>query len=275
MYSNAWRCDWTRVGKTRTRFSEMSKRRYTGEPGSPYKPPMKKQKQTHTQAQISKQVKKELARREIHYRDFTIEDHDVQNADNPLVALSQLYNLVPVEGSFSFVLQADGIANRTAKKISINSFRMNGSLTWPTVVEGTDTTFNVLPSVRLILAVDENCNGTVPNSAADLRMMTDNGYWSKISTNSFGKYRILKDFIVQAPLTMHSSDGTGFISSPQVKDFKVKYKFKEPLVVQFNANPANDIRQVQTNNIFMMAITNHTTSNPKINALARIAFSDF
>lgn len=232
-------------------------------------------KKTRTEIVVSQQVKKELARRELHYRDFTITDHDVQNADNPLVALSQLYNLVPVEGSFSFVLQADGIANRTAKRIAINSFRMNGSLTWPTVVEGTDTTFNVLPNVRLILAVDENCGGQVPNSTADSRMLTDNGYWSKMSTNSFGRYRILKDKIVQAPLTQHSSDGTGFISSPQVKDFKINYNFKKPLVVQFNGNPANDIRQVQTNNIFMMAITNHTTSNPHINAVARIAFTDF
>lgn len=232
----------------------------------------KKSKQAHM---ISTQIKKELARREIHYRDFTITDHDVQNADNPLVALSQLYNLVPTEGSFSYVLQADGIANRTAKKIAINSFRFNLSLTWPTAVESAETTFNILPSVRLILAVDENCGGLVPNSTADSRMMTDNGFWSKLSTNSFGKYRILKDIIVQAPLTQHSSNGAGFISSPQTRDIKIKHNFKEPLVVQFNSNPANDIRQIQTNNLFMMAITNHTTSNPHINGLARIAFTDF
>lgn len=234
-----------------------------------------KKTRTSTEVIVSQQVKKELARREIHYRDYIITDHDVQNADNPLVALSQLYNLVPVEGSFSFVQQADGINNRTAKRIAVNSFRFNGSFTWPTVVEGTDTTFNVLPNVRIILAVDENCNGTVPNSSADSRMMTDNGYWSKMSTSAFGRYRILKDKTFQAPLTQHSSDGTGFISSPQVKDFKIKHKFAKPLVVQFNSNPANDIRQVQTNNIFMMAITNHTTSNPKINGVGRLAFTDF
>lgn len=254
----------------------MSKRKHGDISGRTKGQGRAKSKKTGHSA-LKTQIVKELRAREIHYKNFLINQLPIESATSVGQAMSQVFNLTPAEGSFSFTSVGDDISNRTSRKIAINSFKMKWTIFYPQV-QGNNSSDMLQPDVRMILAVDENCNGEVANQNADRRLLSDNGFWSFMSTNAFGKYRILKDFIVKAPLTrITEPSSTTFNLSPAVKSGKVKYNFKKPLVVQYNNNVAQDIREIQTNNLFMMVFDNSaaTATAPTLDAVARIAFTDF
>lgn len=254
----------------------MSKRKHSSISGKTKAQTRTKSAKT-SHAMLKSQIVRELGAREIHYKNFQINQYDILSADVVTQAMTQAFNLVPVEGTFSFVGLGDDINQRTSRKIAINSFKMHYSIFYPQVT-GNTTQDMLQPDIRMILAIDENCNGEVPNSNADRRLLSDNGFWSFMSTNAFGKYKVLKDFTIRAPLTrITEPSSTTFNLSPQVKSGKIKYKFKKPLVVQFNTNAAQDIREIQTNNLFMMVFDNsaNTATAPVLDGVARIAFTDF
>lgn len=254
----------------------MSKRKHGDISGKAKAQGRAKSKKTG-HASLKTQIVKELRAREIHYKNFQINQYDILSADVVTQAMSQVFNLVPVEGTFSFVAIGDDINQRTSRKIAINSFKFKYSIFYPQV-QGSSSTDMLQPDIRMILAVDENCNGTVANQNADQRLLSDNGFWSYVSPNAFGKYKVLKDFIIRAPMTRITEPSSStFNLSPAVKSGKINYKFSKPLIVQYNTNAAQDIREIQTNNLFMMVFDNSaaTATAPVLDGVARIAFTDF
>lgn len=214
---------------------------------------------------------KQLATREIRYAQFALENAIVVAAPTTTTAITNAYNLDPPVQSMSFVPLGDDINQRTGRKIAINNIRIHITLLWEQAVQLTLGLYN--PSVRLILAIDQNCQGLVPNTTPDTRLLTANGFWSFMSNNAFGKYRVLMD-------KTYNSDTGIAVGTPNlstfggVKSFKMKHKFATPMIVNYNNNAAADVRQVIDNNLFIMGMSERALNPVRISYVARIAYTD-
>lgn len=223
--------------------------------------------------QIPVKLIKQLATREIKYRDTYL-------TNTNLVVLSGTGtwgNSSILLGNLAHVPLGDEISQRTGRKISINSVRLRISLVWTAL---TDSLSFVTPSpVRLILAQDKQCNGAFPNQTQYEEILTRNGPLAVMNPQCFGRYKMLQDkyFEVPAPSgNLVTTSGQNYF--PGVHQFvKMKYNFKNPLIVNYNSQTTGDVRDIVDNNIFLCGCTSTSTTGVvpvTVNIMARISYTD-
>lgn len=250
-------------------INDMSKRKneYIEKKGS------KKKKVTAHQEQLLKQ----LATREIKYAEQAFAEATIKSAVLTTTGLDDTYNLLPATNSLSYVAQGDDINQRTGRKIAINSIRIHAVIKW--TQQNHAQVENYDPAVRLMLVLDKTPTGTIPNSTVDTRVYTPNGFYSFVGTNGFGKYEILVDRTYKNINAMAFGGAGSFINSGGLHPITIKYKFKKPLIVNFNANANADYRQIVDNSIFLMGVTSDNSvtvslNKTKLTYTSRIAFTD-
>lgn len=230
-------------------------------------------KQKTQQQQVPVKLIKQLATREIKYRDTYL-------ANTSLAILSGTgtwSGSTILLGNLSHVPVGDQINERTGRKIAINSVRFRISLSWSAL---TDSLNFVTPSpVRMILAQDKQCNGGYANQTQYEEILSRNGPLAMMNTQCFGRYKMLQDkyFDVQGPSgNLVTTSGQNYF--PGVHQFvKMKYNFNTPLVVNFNSQSTGDVRDIVDNNLFLCGCTTTVTTGsvPVVtNILARIAYTD-
>lgn len=248
----------------------MSKRKFKGEPGSPYKPPKKRKQETQA---VPVKLIKQLATREIKYRDTYLSNTSLQI----LSGTGTWSGSTILLGNLAHIPIGDEINQRTGRKISINSVRLRISLSWTAV---TDSLNFVTPSpVRLVLAEDQQCNGAYANQTQYEEILTRNGPLAAMNPQCFGRYRMLQDryFEVPGPSgNLVTTSGQNYF--PGVHQFvKMKHVFKNPLVVNFNSQTTGDVRDIVDNNIFLCGCTSTATTGSipvVVNIFARVAYTD-
>lgn len=248
-------------------FSKMSKRKRTS---SDSKRPSKKTKQ----AQHTAQLMKELAAREIHYHNTNVVFSLVGAPSGAVMDAD--YNLLPPALSYSHVAQGDTISTRTGRKIAINAIRFQIRMLWPGTNSQISTPHHA--PCKFWLAIDKQCNGQIPNPNPQSQMLTNDGILSVLSTVSFGRYRLLKEKLVHPDVNetsiLESTPNTSYIGTAE-KVFKIKHKFKKPLIVNFNGQSFGDVRDLVDNNIFLMGcVVDTQTSVTSCQICSRLAFTD-
>lgn len=216
---------------------------------------------------------KQLATREIKYQNYVQNGFTVPQYGLSTDIAVGAVPLFGVGGSISYTSIGDNNNNRTGKKIAVNSIRCKVYLEW--VPETNAVSFAVPEPVRVVLAMDKLCNGTIANSTVDTRVFQPQGLIAAQNQDTFGKYRILKDKYIHPC-------GQNYLGAAGAENFggcfkmiKMNHVFKEPLIIQYNGNAANDIRQIVDNNIFMMVYTGDQNQvGITFNCFARLAFTD-
>lgn len=217
-----------------------------------------------------RQLLSELSTREIKYRD-TVVANTTLNIATSVSAWNGSYILM---GNLSHVPVGDEINTRTGRKIGIKSVRINLSVNWTAGSSGIDY---VIPGpVRWMLIVDKQCNGNFANQTTQTQVYTANGVNAMMNTECFGRYKVLQDKIVNPPQVggnLTTVGGSNYFAGC-FNTYKIKHKFKKPMIVNFNNLTNGDVRDIVDNNIFFQIGAGSLQVPIVVNAYARISYSD-
>lgn len=160
----------------------------------------------------------------------------------------------PTEGS--------DINNRIGRKVQVYKISIRGLIEPAPYPDGDDILSS--PYYRLILFQDKQSNGVQaqgeevmgpPGTAA--QNLTINTFQN---TANFGRFKVLKDLVLRPRIVTASTDGTNTMSQNfSTIPFKVTYKFKNPVVVKFNATNGGSIGDI-VDNSFHLLLTDSNTS---------------
>lgn len=179
----------------------------------------------------------------------------------------------PVEGS--------DIDNRIGRKVSVYKISIRAFLSADADVE--ETAMQESPSVRLILYMDTQTNGT---QAQAEEVMEDPGasigttFCSFQNKANFGRFRVLKDktyymrdltamrdgATAATPVTASQSSGT--------VAFKMTHRFRNPIDIRFNATSGGTIGDIVDNSFHLIGTKNNSDSTSRLTYVCRTYYKD-
>lgn len=172
-----------------------------------------------------------------------------------------------------------GFADRNDRKIIIKNIRIKGYVRWPaanTITAGTGNSY-----VRIIIVKDTRTNGVALNaedvigagqgSDGQAVLSGDGGAINFLSKpEGWGRYHILKDFILKAPPQPVSWDGTDVLQQQLVTNFAFKVK---GCPVNFLGN-TGAVGSIIDNSYHFLAAHASGVGDASISYTARTAFYD-
>lgn len=157
----------------------------------------------------------------------------------------------------------------------MKSVRIKAAIHW--VPEVNVATFAMPEPVRIVLLVDATASDFFLTSD-DERPFAPGGLNALQNLNTFGKYTILKDMWVHPPAWGNNYGGATSADATyggSFKQIKFHHKWKNGLECNYNANVANDIRQLDHNALHLMVWTgNYNQVGVEFNYQCRVTFSD-
>lgn len=168
--------------------------------------------------------------------------------------------------------QGNDISQREGRGVYVYNIKVTGSLTTQPVAS---TAAPDVPKVyRLILVMDKQTNG-VQMTASDLISSGLNApmLYGFQNTATFGRFQVLKDVMVEMPPYSMAWDGTAnVIQSGVVKTFKLKYKWKNALKVDFNSGNAGTVADITNYSFHLLVACTQTTAVSLLNYKSRVSF---
>lgn len=170
--------------------------------------------------------------------------------------------------------QGNDISNREGRKCLVHSVRINGMIIIPAQVN--QTAGDEGCCIRLGLVMDKQTNGTQLNSedvwtsgtaAAPILMSFQN-------TQFFGRFQVLKEKTFNIQPNNITYDGTNLEQQGSIRAFKLKYTWKTPLVVNFNATNGGTVADIVDNSFHVIGACNNITLAPSLQYKSRVSFSD-
>ena len=168
------------------------------------------------------------------------------------------------------------INQRIGRKIKLHKIRVHGTI--KTAVQANITAGEEPAAIRLCLVHDSQTNGTATASEDVFQNPTTTD--SNAVVNAFmslatlGRFKILKEKRVVLEDPNLAFDGTNIESNARIRWFKMDYKFKKPLVIDFNATNGGTIADVVNHQFTLMGWTTSTNLNPEVNYLARAYYKE-
>lgn len=150
--------------------------------------------------------------------------------------------------------QGAGINQRIGKQVKLHKIRIYGQITRGNIDAGAGGIEG--GSVRLILFQDMQTNSARVNTNVLMRGSSAGNATVAMhtpqNTDGFGRFRVLKDklYTLDDPTLSTAND-----ASEIIKHFKWTIKFKEPVIVHFNANNGGTIADIIDNSFHIAANT--------------------
>jgi len=123
-----------------------------------------------------------------------------------------------------------------------------------------------LGSVRVMVYIDRQCNGSIPATLANSILETDPLHLSPRGLDSRRRYKILYD-------KLHDLSGINTAGQPSIESAKWFYKFRKPLECNYNAGNVGNATDIVTNAIWFVMFFS-IASGAQAYAFNRIRYTD-
>jgi len=132
--------------------------------------------------------------------------------------------------------------------------------------------------IRVILVQDTQTNAAQMTAAS---LINDGGGPGTVinafqNPNFFGRFRVLKDkMIPMANPTIAGSPTAGdVVQSGLIRDFKMSYRFRKPVTVDFNATNGGTVADIIDHSLHIVAGVTNTTLAPTISYYTRVSYKE-
>lgn len=165
-------------------------------------------------------------------------------------------------------VQGDDYNNRQGRKVHVLAIKIRGMITYP--ISDNQVGALVTPHLRILLVQDKQTNAAQLNSE-DVVQTNIMGFQNPAF---FGRFRVIKDKIVNFTDPVRSWDGTNIQQSGDQRHFKMKVKFAKPVVVHYNSTNGGTVADVIDNSFHLLGATTDTGLAPAIAYRVRTTFVD-
>jgi len=175
-------------------------------------------------------------------------------------------------GCFFCPVPGTAINNRVARKALLKRIRVHGMIAVDAQTAQTTTDQGL--AVRILFVQDTQCNGT---GAQAEQVMDATALSTPITAfqnlDTLGRFKVLYDKVhTIQPMPTGYTGGANFEIGGAVRHFKISIKFKEPVVVNFNATAGGTFADIVDNNFMLLANCNNINMNPDITYTGRCYF---
>lgn len=165
---------------------------------------------------------------------------------------------------------------RIGRKVKMLKCKVTGGIHVP--AQGTQAAGDSATMVRVLLVLDTQSNAGQMTAAQLLNDAgtADNTLRSYQNPNNFGRFRVLKEkWINLSDPNMAGSPTTGdVIQGSMVRNFKFSYKFKNPVLVNFNATNGGTVADIIDNSLHIIAGCELASYAPTIFYYSRVSYKE-
>lgn len=169
--------------------------------------------------------------------------------------------------------QGTSIANRVGNKIWLHKISFRGQVDQNSI---TGLVPVAAGTVRIVILQDKQTNGAL-YSASDVLGSGPSGQSidSFQNTDSFGRFKVLKDYTFNLAQPAVAWDGTNLQHNGDAKSLRFTIKFKKPILVKFNNGNGGDVGDIIDNSFHIMcAQSNDANVSTSIHWKTRAYFTD-
>lgn len=165
---------------------------------------------------------------------------------------------------------------RIGRNVKMLKCRVQGQVNVPpqTAQVAADSSFKC----RMLLVMDTQSNAAQMTSAALLNdagqaATTINSYQNP---NNFGRFRVLKDksFTVGNMSIAGSPTAGDVVQAGTSRTFKMSYKFRNPVVVRFNATNGGTVADIIDNSLHFLIAVSSAAFAPTVAYYSRVAYKE-
>lgn len=170
-------------------------------------------------------------------------------------------------------VQGNDISEREGRNVYVHTIRIQGVI--EVASQTGQSAIDMQQTCRLILCMDKQTNGTAMNSE-DLIMSSGGvpGTFQFQNTGNFGRFQILKDKIISFPPFPVAANGAGQVFQAGCsKYFKIKYTFKTPIKVNFNATNGGTVADIVDNSFHLLAGRDNADTPVNLDYQVRVGFT--
>lgn len=264
---------------------QYNKRRKTE---APYSQPLYRKKKRYSMGYGSRKYYKSVARTrgalfaspEIKYFEFSSNGFitvPTANATN----MGTSVTTVPLTSGCCFApTLGNDITNRIGRKVAVKKISIRGTFAVTAVVN--DLVADDINVVRYVLFIDKQANAT---QATLNDVFVTNAAWvstiqsikARQNLATLGRFKILKDksIMLQNPnIGEDFANANHIIKNGYGRDFKITYRFKKPLIVDFNATNGGTYADIVNNCIQFIAVRNNAVTAVSVGYVGRVSFED-
>jgi len=166
------------------------------------------------------------------------------------------------------------INERIGKQIKVLKIKVNGLITVAPQVDATATDAGT--KIRLILYQDKQTNSAQAQGEQVMTPSTNASNSPNVFQNidNFGRFIVLKDKSILMDSPSISYDGTNIEQSGLVRNFKFSIKFKEPVVVRFNATNGGSVADIVDNSFHIIANSSSASLVAGMQYVCRVCYKE-
>ena len=164
---------------------------------------------------------------------------------------------------------------RIGRKVKVLSIKIRGYIR--AAQQAAQAAADPMSTIRLMLVLDKQTNATQMTGAqllndAGAAATTLNAYQNP---NNFGRFKVLKQKMITLgnPGGFNDAATTG-ATNGVTKLFKMTYKFKVPLLVNFNATNGGTVADIIDNSFHILAGADDISMNPTIAYYCRVNYKE-
>lgn len=165
---------------------------------------------------------------------------------------------------------------RIGRKVKVLKIKVHGNVVVP--VQTAQATHDSAEMVRLALVLDKQTNSAQMTGAqlfndASAGAITVHSFQNP---NNFGRFRILKEKkMTISDLSLTGSPTAGdVVQGGYIWRFQFSYKFKKPLLVNFNATNGGTVADIVDNSFHIVCGANNITFAPFLQYYSRVSYKE-
>ncbi len=168
--------------------------------------------------------------------------------------------IIPTSGSLNIVVQGTDEVERIGRKIVIRSIMWRWLITVPQTLNPSDTT----STVRLMLVLDKQCNGTIINPTDVTETANFQSFNNLVNK---GRFRILMDRMITVNSTSGTDTATGFGRASKPGSFYMKCA----IPIEYS-QPTGAMTSIRSNNLTCLAFDGE--GHAILDSIVRCRFTD-
>jgi len=169
-----------------------------------------------------------------------------------------------------------GIGQRVGKKIDVYSLKIRGTVSIPK--QANQTALDNAACCRLVLFMDQQTNSTQAQGEQVMDGDFNGGGGGGVRTfqqiNNFGRFKVLKDVIINLEDPNSAWDGTNMEQNGKIRYFKWFIKFKKPLRMTFNDTNGGTVADLSTVSMHLIGTTTSADLVPTLEYCCRMCYKD-
>jgi len=182
----------------------------------------------------------------------------------------------PTKNTIFSPSEGNDIDGRIGRKVQIKKIQVRGALSAPAKNALTAPEDGVI--VRILLVQDTQTNGTLMDpsnllkSGAMASLLTN--IFAFQNTESFGRYRVLKDKFYPIQRLNSVQDVAGQDASGVIRKFSFSYKPRKPIIVHYNNTNGGTVADITDHSFHIIAGFDDPDMNVTLDYKSRVVYVD-